>query len=534
MNERKSGILVHPTSFPSPYGIGDLGEGAYRFIDFMEKAGQTLWQILPLGHTGYGNSPYLAYSAFACNPLLISPDKLANDGLLGNEDLRNIPYFETNRVEYDRVSEYKDKLFRRAFYIFKMYTDKKPFIQFCEENDFWLKDYTLYIALKNKIADKRKKESVLSELIAFAERAKDCLKDNEILDRFYGASFSSFPIEYLNLDSRTRDELSSELANEIEYYSFLQYEFYKQWTNLKKYANDKGIQIIGDMPFYVSSDSSDAWLHRELFYYDEKGFPLKVAGVPPDYFSSTGQLWGNPLYNWDYHRRTGFTWWTKRISQTLKYVDIVRIDHFRAFESYWEIPYPSKTAETGVWRKGPGREFFDIVKWKLGGLPIIAEDLGDLNPEVHVLRDELGLAGMKILQFAFGSGSGNDYLPHNYKNTNWIAYTGTHDNNTTIGWWNEAGDNEKNFVKSYLNCSGSDIAWDFIRLAFSSTADTAIIPIQDILCLDEKARMNTPGVAGGNWEFRYDRDALNEGFANGLKLFSELYNRNTNIQKAEN
>lgn len=531
MSERKSGVLAHPSSFPSPYGIGDLGEGAYRFIDFLEKAGQTLWQILPLGHTGYGNSPYSAYSAFACNPLLISPDKLANDGLLGNEDLRNVPYFETEKVEYERVREYKDKLFRQAFYMFKKYADKKPFLQFCRENDFWLKDYTLYVALKNKLMNRRKKESVLSELIDFAERAKGYLKDNEILDQFYGACFSSFPREYLTPSKEVKEKLGKELADEIEYYSFLQYEFFKQWSALKKYANNRGIKIIGDMPFYVSSDSSDAWLNRELFYYDEKGFPQKVAGVPPDYFSATGQLWGNPLYRWDYHKSTGFDWWSKRISQTLKYVDIIRIDHFRAFESYWEIPYPSKTAEKGKWRKGPGREFFDIIGLKLGGLPIIAEDLGDLNEEVHVLRDELGLAGMKILQFAFGSGAGNDYLPHNYKNTHWIIYTGTHDNNTTIGWWNAASDGEKDYVKKYFNCDGSDIAWNFIRLAFASTADTAIIPIQDVLCLDESSRMNTPGIASGNWEFRYGENTLNEGYAHGLKLFSELYNRNTNIKK---
>lgn len=525
-NKRRSGVLAHPSSLYSPYGIGDLGEGAYRFVDFLQKAGQTIWQILPLGHTGYGNSPYSAYSAFACNPLLISPDKLANDGLLGNEDLRNIPYFDPDKVEYERVKTYKDGLFRKAFRMFKMYADKKPFEIFCRENAFWLNDYCLFIALKEKLIEKRKTESVLSELLGFAERAKGILKDNEILDQFYGAAFSSFPKEYLDPGKKEKEYLQEELKFEIEYYSFLQYEFYRQWSKLKKYANDKGILIIGDMPIFVSADSSDAWLHRELFYYDTKGFPKKVAGVPPDYFSETGQLWGNPLYNWQYHRDTGYDWWSGRISQTLKYVDVVRIDHFRAFESYWEIDYPAETAIKGKWRKGPGREFFDIIEKRLGALPIIAEDLGDLNPEVQILREELGLAGMKILQFGFGSGSENSYLPHNYSDTNWIVYTGTHDNNTTIGWWKEATREEKEYVKQYIRTDGSDIAWDFIRLAFSSTADTAIIPLQDILCLDESHRMNTPGVASGNWEFRISEYQLNDGYADGLRLFSRLYNRN--------
>lgn len=532
MSERRSGVLVHPTSLYSPFGIGDLGEGAYRFIDFLEKAKQTLWQILPLGHTGYGNSPYSSYSAFACNPLLISPDKLANDGLLGNEDLRNIPYFDKNRVEYDRVIEYKEGLFRKAFEMFKMYADQKPFKEYCRENDFWLYDYALYISLKKRIMNQRKTESVLTDFVNFVERAKNTLKDTEIINMFYGAAFCSFPEKYLNLTPETRRELEEDLKDEIEYNCFLQYEFYKQWSALKKYANKRGIQIIGDMPIFVSSDSSDAWLHRELFHYDEKGFPSAVAGVPPDYFSATGQLWGNSLYRWDYHKSTNYDWWTKRIKQTLKYVDIVRIDHFRAFESYWEIPYPAETAEKGAWRKGPGKNFFDVLKKRLGGLPIIAEDLGDLNPEVHELRDEIGLAGMKVLQFAF-SGAANDFLPHNYKNTNWIVYTGTHDNNTTVGWWNvDINDGEKNYVKQYLKTDGSDIAWDFIRMAYSSVADTAVIPIQDILCLDQNSRMNVPGVAGGNWEFRLAENALNDGYANGLRLFSELYNRN-NIEIPE-
>ncbi|MCD8089839.1 MAG: 4-alpha-glucanotransferase [Clostridiales bacterium] len=535
MSERRSGILVHPSSLYSPFGIGDLGEGAYRFIDFLKKGKQTLWQILPLGHTGYGNSPYSAYSAFACSPMLISPEKLANDGLLGNEDLRNIPYFDKNRVEYDRVSEYKGKLFKRAFEMFKMYGDQAPFKEYCKENEFWLKDYALYIALKNNIMIRRKTESVLTDFITFVERAKNILKDTEIINMFYGAAFTSFPEKYLNLTPETRAQLEEELAEEIEYNCFLQYEFYKQWSALKKYANKNGIKIIGDMPIFVSSDSSDAWLHRELFHYDEKGFPTKVAGVPPDYFSSTGQLWGNPLYRWDYHKATGYDWWTKRIKQTLKYVDIVRIDHFRAFESYWEIPYPAETAVKGEWKKGPGRDFFNVMEKNLGGLPIIAEDLGDLNPEVHILRDELGLAGMKILQFAF-SGAANDYLPHNNKNTNWVVYTGTHDNNTTIGWWNkDASETEKNYVKEYLKVDGTDIAWDFIRMAYCSIVDTVVIPLQDVLCLDEKARMNVPGVAGGNWEFRIEENSLSDGYANGLRLFSELYNRNnTDIPEYDN
>lgn len=526
MNTRRSGILAHPTSLPSPYGIGDLGEGAYNFIDFLKKAGQSYWQILPLSHTGYGNSPYSSYSAFACNPMLISPDKLANDGFLGNEDLRNIPNFNENKVEYEKVKEYKETLFRKAFVMFKKYGDKKPFVKFCEDNADWLDDYTLFIAIKDYYVAMRKTGKVFYDLFAFAERAKSYMTEAEILEQFYGASFTSFPQELLTPDEAAKQQWRKVLKDEIEYYCFLQYEFAKQWAELKKYANKNGIQIIGDMPIFVSADSADAWLNRELFYYNEKGFPRSVAGVPPDYFSETGQLWGNPVYNWDYHKKTGYSWWVKRLKQTLKFVDVVRIDHFRAFESYWDIPYPAKTAIKGEWKKGPGKEFFDTIEQKLGSLPIIAEDLGDLNPEVHILRDELGLAGMKILQFAFDSGSGNAYLPHNYGSANWIVYTGTHDNNTTVGWWNDLSEEAKNHIKMYLNRDGSDISWDLIRLAFSSTAATAIIPLQDILCLDSSARMNTPGTASGNWEFKISKYALNDGHAQGLKLFSELYNRN--------
>ncbi len=526
MSLRRSGILVHPSSLYSPYGIGDLGEGAYRFIDFLEKGKQTLWQILPLSHVGYGNSPYSSYSAFACNPWLISPDKLANDGLLSNEDLRNIPYFKPDRVEFEKVMDYKVKLFKKAFQMFNMYADKKPFRKFCEENSFWLDDYTLYISIKNHLINERKTGGILRDLMSFASRAKSYLKDHEILDQFYGAAFVSFPDELLDPTEEVKAKWRAKLLEDIEYYSFLQYEFYKQWSQLKKYANDKGIEIIGDMPIFIAADSADAWLNRELFHYNSEGFPEKIAGVPPDYFSETGQLWGNPLYRWEKHDQTGYDWWAKRIKQTLKFVDIVRIDHFRAFESYWEITAPAKTAEKGVWKKGPGRKFFDIMFYKLNGLPIIAEDLGDLNPEVHKLRDSLGLAGMKVLQFAFNSGSGNDFLPHNFKDTNWIIYPGTHDNNTTKGWWKEIGDQERNYVKDYLRISGDDIAWDFIRLAFSSVADTAIIPLQDVLCLDENSRMNIPGKPDGNWEFRIGKDALNDSYADGLKYLSELYNRN--------
>lgn len=528
IEERRSGILVHPTSFPSKYGIGDFGKGAYDFVDFLYKAKQTIWQILPLGHTSFGDSPYQSFSTFAGNPLFISPDILEEKGYINKNDIKEIPNFDNNKIDYGKVIKYKYTVFRKAFKNFSSKSNKKEkldFKKFCDKNKDWLDDYSLFISLKNYFIQERTNTFETPEYKLYKKLNLKTLSENGVNDCFYGASWSSWPSDIASRKQTAITKWTNVLNDEIEFYKFLQYEFFTQWKELKNYANDKNIIIIGDIPIFVAADSADTWSNRELFYIDEQGDPIEVAGVPPDYFSSTGQLWGNPLYKWEEHEKEEYQWWVKRIENILKIVDIVRIDHFRAFQSYWSIPYGEQTAINGQWKEGPNKALFEAVEKKLGNIKIIAEDLGNLNPEVFELRDELEFPGMKILQFAFGDDSKNLYLPHNYTTSNCIVYTGTHDNDTTLGWYNASNEAIKDHLRRYMNISGENISWDLIRLAFSSCASFVIIPIQDLMNLDSNSRMNIPGVANNNWQFRYENDMLSQNITEKLIYLTELFNR---------
>lgn len=493
---RTSGILLHPTSLPSPYGIGDLGKAAYDFIDFLEKAGQHLWQILPLTPTGYGNSPYSSFSAFAGQPLLISPEHLEKMGLLEEWELDTAPENNEDLVEYDKVSKWKTQIFKLAFSRFEMKEDKelkKQYRQFVKENTYWLNDYAIYMACRDM------------------QGQKEWFKWDE---------------KYRKSTQKVKAELKKTLKDEIKYYCFIQFLFYKQWAELKAYANEKGIKIIGDMPLFVSLDSADVWANPKLFQLDSKGYPTKVAGVPPDYFSETGQLWGNPLYNWEVHEKNQFQWWVARVRHQLALSDYLRIDHFRGLESYWAVPAEEETAINGTWVKAPGKALFETIEQELGkGLPIIAEDLGTITPEVIELRDHFGFPGMKILQFAFESEEESSFLPHQFTTTNCVCYTGTHDNNTTRGWYDSASEYSRDKVRRYMNTDANSIHWDFLRTCLGTIADYAIIPMQDILGLGEEGRMNVPGVAENNWAWRYREEDISDGLAEGLKETTKLYGR---------
>lgn len=495
LKERLSGILVHPTSFPSPYGIGDLGKGAKDFIDFLEKAGQHLWQVLPLGPTGFGNSPYQSYSSFAGQPLLISPDELINDGLLTKEDIKEIPKWENElRIDYDAVAEYKDQLFRIAF---EHFTEDEPveltkeYRSFIRKNE-WVKDYSLFMACK---------------------------------EFHNGICWQEWDTEIATPTTSAKEKWTKKLRKEVNYYRFLQFLFFRQWFAIKKYANDKKIEIIGDIPIFISSDSCDVWANPELFQLDSKGYPTSVAGVPPDYFSATGQLWGNPLYDWKQHKKTGYEWWISRVRSQLVITDYLRIDHFRGFEAYWSVPAKEETAINGKWIKGPGADLFHAITNALGDdLPIIAEDLGVITPEVEELRDTFQFPGMKVLQFAFDSIEENAFLPHHYP-YNCVCYSGTHDNDTTNGWYKTANELSKDKVRRYMSCDGNNVSWNFIATAWSSVAKMAIVPLQDVMRMDSDARMNTPGVAEGNWVWRYSKEQLKEEDAKNLWLTTQLYGR---------
>ncbi|MDR1537794.1 MAG: 4-alpha-glucanotransferase [Clostridiales bacterium] len=530
--ERSSGILVHPSSFPSPYGIGDLGEGAYRFIDFLKEAKQKLWQVLPLGPTSFVDSPYQSFSTFAGNHYLISPDILVGENYLQESELWQKPSFNDLSVDYGPVIDYKMGLFRKAFEGFKnSATDQQrtQFNRFCEENELWLPDYSLFVAAKYHFIDERKFSYNTEEFYAFEKDNEGGLTSDQIKDNFYGAVWGSWPEALALHTPEGIAEWTEKLSDNIYFFKFLQYEFFRQWKLLKNYANEAGVSIIGDIPIFVAMDSSDVWANKHLFQLDSKGHPLAVAGVPPDYFSETGQLWGNPLYAWEEHKNTGYEWWINRIGTILKIVDILRVDHFRGFDAYWSVPYGATNAIGGQWIKGPGKDLFSALSAGLSKdmneLPIIAEDLGVITPEVEELRDSAGLPGMKILQFAFGSDNTNDYLPHNFKNSNSVIYTGTHDNDTTLGWYAEALPNEKDYFRKYLNVSGENPAWDLIRLAYSSSAAYAIIPIQDAMNLGSQCRMNTPGKAVGNWQFRYASWMLKDEIIKGLLYLGEVFNR---------
>lgn len=495
-SKRKAGILLHPTSFPSPYGIGDLGEGAYRFIDFLKASGQKLWQVLPIGPTGYGDSPYQSFSSFAGQPLIISPQKLYDMGLLTMSDLAEIPEWEAHSIDFGPLIEYKYSLYKKAYALFLDLDKESPiykaFSAFVTTEDHWLVEYALFMAVKDA-----------HQGVMWTEWSKDI----------------AFPTE------KDIAAWTKKLETDVNYYKFLQFLFYDQWFALKTYANDKGIQIIGDTPIFVAFDSADVWANKELFHLDTKGYPTFVAGVPPDYFSETGQLWGNPLYNWAKHKETGYAWWIKKVDYTLKLVDILRIDHFRGFEAYWAIPYGAPNAIEGEWRKGPFKDLFYAFESALGqNLPIIAEDLGVITPAVEDLRDSFHLPGMKILQFAFESLEENGFLPHHYI-PNSVCYTGTHDNDTTLGWYNNATEESRDKVRRYMNTDGNDVVWDFIRICFGSVSEMAIIPLQDAFSLDTRGRMNVPGVAGGNWQWRYTQEMLSDGLIQRLRSVTELYGR---------
>ena len=528
---RKSGVLAHPTSFPSKYGIGDLGQGAYDFIEFLRNGAQSYWQVLPLGPTSFGDSPYQSLSTFAGNRLLISPDLLAEEGLLTEDDLAGVPEFNAASVDYGPVLEYKNILFKKAHENFIGTGNakiKKAFDNFCESNAFWLEDYSLFKAIKNHFIEERRMLYEPDEYLEFAEKNGELMTESAMKECYYGASWNTWPPELETRDLSALAEWRERLANDISVIKFLQYEFFRQWKLLKAVANEAGIEIIGDIPIFVAMDSSDVWASPHLFCMDKTGRrPLSVAGVPPDYFSETGQLWGNPLYEWKAHKKEKYAWWISRISSCLSLYDRMRIDHFRGFESYWEVPFGSLTAEKGKWRRGPGKDLFDEIKKELGELPIIAEDLGVITEEVNELRDSLGFPGMIVLQFAFGDpGRRNLFLPHNFTTTNRVLYTGTHDNDTSLGWYENGTEIERDYFRRYMNVSGEDVSWDMIRLAFASPAESVIIPVQDIMSLDGNHRMNTPGIAVGNWLFRYTADMLTDDLADGLYYYSELFERN--------
>ncbi len=496
VNHRYSGILLHPTSFPSPYGIGDFGKGAYEFIDFLEASGQHLWQILPLVPiTSYGNSPYQGYSVFAGEPLLISPELLKEKELLTAEDLKDIPDFDPVRIDYEKVRTYKFGLYKKAYEAFRHTADKnflEEYNSFCKANAFWLSDYCLFMAIREEQEE---------------------------------APWTEWPEKLRNLSAKDRLLWEEKLADGIAYQQFLQYLFYIQWYDLKKYANDRNIAIIGDIPIFVSPDGADVWANRHLFQVNEDGYPDSVAGVPPDYFSATGQKWNNPLYDWDAHKKEGYQWWIARIRNQIDQVDYLRIDHFRGFEAYWEVDAKEETAINGTWKKGPGEALFRAIQKELGeDLPIFAEDLGLITPEVEHLRDTLGFPGMRILQFAFEGGE-STFLPHQLNTRNCICYTGTHDNDTSTGWDQNTTEYARDKVRRYMNTDASSISWDFIRICLGTIARYAIFPLQDVLKLDSEARMNTPGVPLGNWEWRYKKDDLNSGIASGLRQMTELFGR---------
>jgi len=518
---RKCGILAHPTSFPSAYGIGDLGKSAYDFIDFLEKSGQKIWQVLPLCPTSFGDSPYQSFSAFAGNYFLISPDELKKDNLLSEEDLADIPKFDETKTDYGKVIPFKIALLKKAFENFD--TSDKKCKSFCKENKFWLDDYALYAAIKDHYIAKRKTEGESAEFKAFKKETAKVLAENVQNDYYYGAVWATWDKDLVERNSAALSRISKLLKNETEFYKFVQFKFFEQWDKLKKYAEEKGIEIIGDIPIFIAFDSADAWANQHLFQLS-KGYPTEVAGVPPDYFSKTGQLWGNPLYVWKEHEAENFAWWINRMKATLKLCHIVRIDHFRGFEANYAIPFGAKDATKGKWKKGPGKKLFNAIKKELGSLPVIAEDLGIITDKVEKLRDDLGLPGMKILQFAFDDSPNNAYLPHNYVK-NCVVYTGTHDNDTTLGWYNSTDEKCQDYYRRYMNVSGENVSMDLIRLAVSSSADRAVYPLQDVLELDTDARFNTPGEAKGNWQWRYTADMLTDKKAEDLLYLTKIFKR---------
>jgi len=490
--ERSSGILLHISSLPGDGGIGSLGKEAFQFVDFLTHTKQKIWQILPLGPVGYGNSPYQCYSAFAGNPLFIDIQLLVNDRLISKESVTD-QHFKAKKVEFERVGEWKTNLFREAFVSFRknFARYKDEYVTFMSHNSWWLDDYALFRSLKTKNAE---------------------------------TVWNTWEQELVSRDKHTLHLAFQELHAEIDFHRFLQFLFFRQWYKLKSYANSKGIRIIGDIPLYVSMDSADVWANQDIFLLDEDSRPTQVGGVPPDYFSETGQLWGNPVFDWERVAERDFDWWLARIHFNLRMFDQVRVDHFRGLESFWAIPVEEKTAIIGDWLPAKGYELFRKLKEQLGTLNVIAEDLGVITPEVEKLRDDFGLPGMKILQFAFAGDASNANLPHNYT-SNFIVYTGTHDNDTSLGWFNSIDKKERKFMHKYIAGSGKQFVANFIEQAWASAAHTAIIPMQDVLALDSGSRMNTPGIAGGNWDWRFTWSQIRLNHKVFLKRITEKYNR---------
>lgn len=496
---RSGGILLHPSSLPGPYGIGEIGPNSYRFIDWLSGSGCKLWQVLPLGHTGYGDSPYQCFSAFAGNPYLISLEQLIKDGLLINSDFARMPDFRTTRVNFGNLIPWKLSLLEHAFNRFQE-TDpvdlREDFTIFRAENSRWIEDYALFMALKETNG---------------------------------GGSWTEWPSPIRKRDEIALAEARQSLAHSVLKFAFYQFLFFRQWSAVRDYAHTKNIKIIGDIPIFVAADSSDVWANPELFHLDEERRPTVVAGVPPDYFSPTGQLWGNPLYNWEVHSTTGYSWWLDRFHNILNTVDIIRLDHFRGFAAYWEIPAGNPTAEIGRWVSGPAADFFDNIAISLrsfnkdGALPIIAEDLGVITSDVVELRERYNLPGMKVLQFGF-SGPDNPFLPHAF-DQNCVAYTGTHDNDTARGWCVTASKHEREFALRYLHSNKRDLIWNMIRSIWSSVANFAIAPMQDMLNQGTESRMNYPSRLGGNWEWRMEENDLSDDLKSSISDLNYLYER---------
>lgn len=496
---RASGIILHPTSLPGPDGIGDLGPEAYHWIDFLANSQCSLWQVLPLGPTGYGDSPYQCFSAFAGNPYLVSPLLLYEEGLLQKEDLDRRPAFSDDSVSFGEVIPWKLYLLERAFHHFKHNPTPwaEDFEAFRHAQAFWLEDFSIFMALK---------------------------------ETHGGAPWNQWEAPLRQRHPQALEKFKKQHSERIERHQFSQFLFFRQWESLRAYARSKGISIIGDIPIFVAYDSSDVWANPELFYLDSAGNPTVVAGVPPDYFSPTGQLWGNPLYRWDYHARHNYAWWIERIRATLQVVDIIRLDHFRGFAAYWEVPAGEPTAEKGQWVPGPGIPFFEAVQDALGDLPFIAEDLGVITPDVVAMREHFGFPGMKILQFGFEGGPEDPFLPHNYEK-NCVAYTGTHDNDTARGWYERVDEKSRDYARRYLACNEQDIAWYMIRAIWGSVAIMALTPMQDVLGLGNEARMNYPGRPYGNWAWRMKATDLTPALAERLAEINFLFRRNS-IQTA--
>lgn len=494
--ERTSGILLHPTSLPGPYGIGDIGPEAINWINFLSSAGCGLWQVLPLGPTGYGDSPYQCFSAFAGNPFLVSPDALLAEELLHPDDLDEKIALPAEKVEFGKVIPYKLSLLDRSFIRFQNTgsTDiRADFERFKAAESHWLADFSVFMAIK---------------------------------EAHGGGPWIDWPVSLRQREPAALQAFIKENHSAIERHAYRQFLFFRQWGALKDYAHAQNIKILGDIPIFVAHDSADVWAHPDLFFLDKAGNPTIVAGVPPDYFSPTGQLWGNPLYRWKDHAASGYEWWLARFRAVLGMVDYVRLDHFRGFAGYWEIPAKEKTAIKGRWVKGPGKKFFHKVKAELGELPILAEDLGVITKDVDDLRETFRLPSMKVLVFAFDDDASNIFLPHNYTR-DCVVYTGTHDNDTVLGWYQRVEEKERDFARRYLARDGHDISWDLIRAAWSSVAVFALAPMQDFLSLDNQARMNYPSKLGGNWVWRMLAEATNEPLRTRIAEMNRIYGRST-------